>query len=103
MRGLRVGQISSFMNSSMRSATIGEERRAARSCGASSPNRTFARTSPAASRAWSGVNTETDPSVMRRLATLRPPPCGRYSTIQLRAPFGVTRQPKPGKTLSYAM
>src|ERR1017187_1604040 len=85
------------------SPIVGAARRAAFSPATSSPSRTRARISLAALRAESGGNLAIDPSVTRLFAARGPPPCGRYSTIQLFAPAGVTRHPKPESSLSYAM
>ncbi len=54
----------------------------------SAPRRTPANSLPATFRASSGVISSTEPIAMRFLATPRPPPCGRYSTIRVFLPVG---------------
>jgi hypothetical protein len=100
VRDLRIGRTSSLIYLSASSAMVGARRSAARSAATSSPSRARAKISCAVWRAASAVIVDVAPRVIRLLAVRRPPKCGRYSTIQLFAPVGVTRHPNPDKLAS---
>src|SRR5262245_44949930 len=55
----------------------------------------------ASSRASSGVKVPTRPRVKRRFGVLLPPAPGRYSTIHVFTPDGITFRPKPFRFVSY--
>ena len=55
----------------------------------------------ASPRASSDVSAPSLPSVSRFFCAVRPPAPGRYSTIQVFAPLGITFRPNPFRSVSY--